>query len=198
MSKYHVNPKTGKPGICTAVKACRFGESTEHYATPEDARLGYEKSMTQEVPRISRKSAIETIQSSINRLTEEREALNDALSRAFVRVRTGMGVSSKLAMEREEYDRLMGELETTGQELQDKQKELRAFNPPPRYVPDFPQAFGLEDARLAYVKDLNNTGFNDEPFFTKNIEENLQESLDRYHAGEKLDDSSLMVRIGLC
>lgn len=45
--KYHINPETGDPKICTAtVKACRYGEEIEHYSSKEDARRSYEQQMT--------------------------------------------------------------------------------------------------------------------------------------------------------
>jgi hypothetical protein len=46
MSKYHVNPETGNPGVCKAEKQCRFGGAAEHFSSPEAARSGYEKAMT--------------------------------------------------------------------------------------------------------------------------------------------------------
>lgn len=46
MSKYHVNPTTGKVGVCSAEQACRFGAPPDqHFATPEAAREAYEASM---------------------------------------------------------------------------------------------------------------------------------------------------------
>lgn len=45
MTKYHINPETGRANQCYAKKTCRFGADTKHYATKEEARAGYEKSM---------------------------------------------------------------------------------------------------------------------------------------------------------
>lgn len=42
MAKYHINPETGNAGTCTAVKHCRFGESSAHYDSAEGARAAYE------------------------------------------------------------------------------------------------------------------------------------------------------------
>lgn len=43
MAKYHVNPKTGEVGECTATKRCPFGDlKSDHYPTPEAARASYE------------------------------------------------------------------------------------------------------------------------------------------------------------
>ncbi len=44
MARYHINPKTGNPGICHAVRKCPFGDiESEHYSTKEEARAVYEK-----------------------------------------------------------------------------------------------------------------------------------------------------------
>lgn len=43
---YHVNPETGKPGTCKAIKSCPFGGADVHYTSPEAARAAYEASQT--------------------------------------------------------------------------------------------------------------------------------------------------------
>jgi hypothetical protein len=45
MSKYHVNPKTGNPGLCTAKNQCPFGDSSEHFDSKAEARQSYSNSM---------------------------------------------------------------------------------------------------------------------------------------------------------
>lgn len=45
MPKYHINPQTGDPGVCTAKIACRYGSSTEHYDSVDSARAHYERNM---------------------------------------------------------------------------------------------------------------------------------------------------------
>lgn len=45
MAKYHVNPETGAPGLCRAVKQCRFG-TVDHYDSRDDAQKAYEASQT--------------------------------------------------------------------------------------------------------------------------------------------------------
>ncbi len=46
MVKYHVNPKTGEPGLCGAqANNCPFGGGDVHYPTKEAARSAYEKTM---------------------------------------------------------------------------------------------------------------------------------------------------------
>lgn len=44
MAKYHLNPKTGDPGLCRAEDGkCPFGKDAPHYASKEAAREAYEK-----------------------------------------------------------------------------------------------------------------------------------------------------------
>jgi hypothetical protein len=43
--RYHINPETGDPGLCRAKQQCRFGDFESHYATADEARLEFEKSM---------------------------------------------------------------------------------------------------------------------------------------------------------
>ena len=46
MARYHINPKTGNPGICRAKKSCPFGNiETEHFDSQEAARSAYEMTM---------------------------------------------------------------------------------------------------------------------------------------------------------
>ncbi len=42
MGKYHINPKTGNPGKCTAEFYCPFGSDEEHYETTTLARKAFE------------------------------------------------------------------------------------------------------------------------------------------------------------
>jgi hypothetical protein len=49
MARYHINPKTGNPGICRATKVCPFGDlEADHYSTSQDARTAYEQKMSVE------------------------------------------------------------------------------------------------------------------------------------------------------
>ena len=41
--KYHINPKTGNPGKCSAKITCPFGNDDVHYNSREEAREAYEK-----------------------------------------------------------------------------------------------------------------------------------------------------------
>jgi len=48
MKRFHINPKTGNPGICRAKKTCPFGDlETDHYSSKEEAQNKYsEKAKT--------------------------------------------------------------------------------------------------------------------------------------------------------
>ena len=46
MARYHINPRTGNPGICRAKKSCPFGDlATAHYSSKTEARRAYEAAM---------------------------------------------------------------------------------------------------------------------------------------------------------
>jgi hypothetical protein len=46
MPRYHINPRTGNPGICRAEKSCPFGDmESDHYSSKEAAREAYELEM---------------------------------------------------------------------------------------------------------------------------------------------------------
>lgn len=63
---FHINPETGEPGPCRATIQCRFGDNTEHYESPEDARDAYEIRMNEEL--------IRSLQSKNAALTERLES----------------------------------------------------------------------------------------------------------------------------
>lgn len=65
-------------------------------------------------------------------------------------------------------------------------------NPLPEYESNF-VGFGLEEARLAVLTDLNNLG--QEPFFTEDIESNITETLERIQSGEVMEtqDTTLVM-----
>lgn len=46
MSKFHVNPETGEPGICRAKVKCKFGGDSEHFTSEEAARSSFENKNT--------------------------------------------------------------------------------------------------------------------------------------------------------
>ena len=46
MARYHINPKTGNPGICTAnAGRCPYGGEEEHYGSADVARSAFESGM---------------------------------------------------------------------------------------------------------------------------------------------------------
>lgn len=43
MTKYHISPKTGAPGVCKAsTKPCPIGGADEHYSSKQEAQRAYE------------------------------------------------------------------------------------------------------------------------------------------------------------
>lgn len=58
MSSYHINPASGDPSICRAHKGnCPFGTSDKHYASVEEARSAFERTMASlTVPAVSKKA----------------------------------------------------------------------------------------------------------------------------------------------
>lgn len=76
MAKYHINPKTGGPSICTATKKeCKYatnGETPPHYESETEARKAYENSQTQESlfesiekPKLVEKHGVKVIDGAI-------------------------------------------------------------------------------------------------------------------------------------
>lgn len=47
MAKFHINPETGQPGVCTAsTRPCLYGEDTPHFSSESEARIVYEQMMS--------------------------------------------------------------------------------------------------------------------------------------------------------
>lgn len=57
MTKYHINPETGRPGQCTAtVRGCKYavdGQIPDHYDTKEDARKAVEQVLAEKFGNVS-------------------------------------------------------------------------------------------------------------------------------------------------
>lgn len=54
MPKFHINPETGSPGPCSAKIQCRFGSDSEHFNSPDEARVAYEKQHSSSFPEVSK------------------------------------------------------------------------------------------------------------------------------------------------
>jgi hypothetical protein len=48
MDKYHINPETGNPGLCSAKVKCPFGGDDVHYFSKEAAQKAFEESTKSE------------------------------------------------------------------------------------------------------------------------------------------------------
>jgi hypothetical protein len=55
MAKYHVNPTTLEPGRCRANKSCPFGGPSEHFDTPEKARVFAEEKLAENMNTFAQK-----------------------------------------------------------------------------------------------------------------------------------------------
>lgn len=60
MAKYHINPETGKTGLCSAREGnCPLAGGSEHYPTEDAARAAYEDKMAgSSMPSVAKKSPI--------------------------------------------------------------------------------------------------------------------------------------------
>jgi hypothetical protein len=54
MPKFHINPETGNPGPCSAKIQCRFGSESEHYNSPDEARVAYEEKQASSFAEVSK------------------------------------------------------------------------------------------------------------------------------------------------
>lgn len=101
MSKYHVNPTTGKPGKCRAQAGkCPFGGADKHFDSPEAATQDYEKkneSLMLSQPVRDKMSRIEKMAESAT-TREEKEARLDELKSVL------SGTDSSIDINGEEFD----------------------------------------------------------------------------------------------
>jgi hypothetical protein len=77
MTKYHINPETGRANQCNAKIKCRFGD-VEHYSTKEEARTAYERSKAGETFNTIKKKAIPPV-STDKELEREHSELREEL-----------------------------------------------------------------------------------------------------------------------
>lgn len=58
MARYHINPETGRPNLCSAKFQCRFavgGQEPEHYDSKDEARAAFEGQMGSEaIPKAAK------------------------------------------------------------------------------------------------------------------------------------------------
>lgn len=83
MSKFHVNPETGNPNRCYAIKKCRFGSDSEHYATKSLAAQAYEGSQEMSSVLISHKaSSADLVSNSVSKPKDTLSKLNPIIESA--------------------------------------------------------------------------------------------------------------------
>lgn len=190
--KYHINPATGRPGKCRATHKCRFGGEDNHYATREAAQAAFEREQEREqafatLAKVTSSSHKSVMQQELAALMVAREEALELQYSSFERVRGRLGgYTWKLAIPREAYESRKENAEYLTRQADEKARELRAFKTVPRWKSDFPQAKNLEQARSEVMHSLNKSG--DKEFFSPNMDVYVQETLDRYHDGETIED----------
>lgn len=84
MAKFHINPETGQPGVCTAsTRPCLYGEDTPHFNSEAEARTVYEQTMSDVgLPTLSRPARVVSLpdlpKSGEARISEVKEMTNQA------------------------------------------------------------------------------------------------------------------------
>jgi hypothetical protein len=58
MDKYHINPETGNPGLCSAKIKCPFGGDDVHYFSKEAAQQAFEEATKTEALKAWKKKKV--------------------------------------------------------------------------------------------------------------------------------------------
>jgi hypothetical protein len=58
MDKFHINPETGNPGVCSAKVKCPFGGDEVHYFSKEAAQKAFEEATKEEALKVWKKKTI--------------------------------------------------------------------------------------------------------------------------------------------
>lgn len=58
MDKYHINPETGNPGLCSAKVKCPFGGDDVHYFSKEAAQKAFEDATKDEALKAWKKKKV--------------------------------------------------------------------------------------------------------------------------------------------
>jgi hypothetical protein len=74
MTRYHINPETGNPGVCKAKHQCRFGDiETDHFNSKEEAHMVFEKRAAE------KRKAYEKTQKEYGKASEASKRLEDRI-----------------------------------------------------------------------------------------------------------------------
>jgi hypothetical protein len=198
MTKFHLNDQ-GNPGQCSATKKpCPFGGDEAHYPTKTAAREAFEKDHAfDQLSRLTSSSNYETLQKEFATLMADRAAAYTLMGSSFSKRELRLGFTYELNVSREEYDTRVKNYNDADAAADLKSRTLRAFKEVPRWESYFPQVQGLDESQLFLVESFNKEmGASDgprgvygtRPAFASDMASNLQETLDRYHAGEKVLD----------
>lgn len=185
MAKFHINRKGDATQCRAKTGACPFGSNEQHYSTREEAREAYEKEQSfNNIVKVSSANYKKDIEKQFKTLMNKRAETKKQLEEAFVKRRAPIGYRYDLVISKEEYEQLSEKHKNLSEQADLKAKELRAFKSVPHYEQHFPQAEGLEEAQ-ARMMEFFNFGSGESRFYSNNLSNYTQETLDRYHAGEK-------------
>lgn len=192
MAKFHINGK-GDASQCRATKGqCPFGGDDNHYETREEAQTAFEMEQSFDTLAKMTSSGYQSVmKQELAALMVAREGALELQYSSFQKVpardRFG-GYTWKLSVTPEDYENRKENAEELTRQADVKARELRAFKSVPHWKSDFPQAKNLQHARSVVMNSLNRIG--DEDYFSSNMDVHVQETLDRYHAGEKIEDAA--------
>lgn len=77
MSRYHISPETGNPGVCKAKTKCRFGDiNNDHYDSEKDARKAFEET--------TKEASLKAWKKKVLKKSDKRESIskNDEITKA--------------------------------------------------------------------------------------------------------------------
>ena len=112
MTKYHINPETGRTNICRAVNNCAFsknGESVEHYDSKEEAQTAFEKQNSKKIINSIEKRILITPSTKEEKEQKIDEMIDD-LSREEKQELLTLIVSSKRENKKKEFNKKLDQL----------------------------------------------------------------------------------------
>lgn len=135
MMKYHINHKTGRPGICRATSNCPFGGEANHFGSKEEAQQEIEKRLKGlETPRAIRKPRPLISKEEYTKLKDEEKEIQQRVEEAkneAAGVARGMKMIKLYGEDSEQdklnYDSLREEFEEKEAVVNEAKEEQMAF-----------------------------------------------------------------------
>lgn len=93
--KYHINPASGKAGVCTATKRpCRYGSDAPHYSSSEEAQADFSRTMEAEgsviaEPVTKGMSRLEAMEARVAYVRERKREIREVYEARGVKCATG-------------------------------------------------------------------------------------------------------------